>query len=178
MKLFRSRAFKSTFGKSREICIWISLLFMPVSISYAQHSTTGRQAQDEQNTFKKTNLPADGNGTGGITITGVHENVFVDISGQVRITSTGFLYSRESKLYSGTLTITNNGPDISAPIGVALCNLTPGVMLANLVDMFQGNPYITVTTKGLATGASVTVPIQFNNPVNAQIKFTPMPYRE
>ena len=103
---------------------------------------------------------------------------FTEVSAQVSVTSTGFLYSRISTLYTGTLTITNNGGVISGTIDVALSNLTPGVTLANSVGTYQGAPYVTATTIGMAAGDSITVPIQFSDPSNAKINFSPMTYQE
>jgi hypothetical protein len=47
-------------------------------------------------------------------------NHFNNVSPQVSVTTTGFLYSRASKLYTGNLTITNNGPDLAGNIHVVL----------------------------------------------------------
>jgi len=54
-------------------------------------------------------------------------NQFTEVAVQVSVTSLGILYSRVSKLYTGTLTITSNGAAISGTIiDVALSNITPG----------------------------------------------------
>jgi hypothetical protein len=64
-------------------------------------------------------------------------------------------------MYTGSLTITNNGMDISGTSDVALNDLTPEVTLANAAGTYQSTPYITATTNGLAAGASATVQVQF-----------------
>ena len=50
-----------------------------------------------------------------------------DVSSQIGWTTTGFLYSRVSKLYTGSLTITNTGSALTGTISVVLNNLTQGV---------------------------------------------------
>jgi len=42
--------------------------------------------------------------------------------------------------------------------------------------MFGGNPYIIVSAGTLAAGASASVAIQFKNPTNGSISFTPVTY--
>ena len=103
---------------------------------------------------------------------------FTNVSAQVSVQSTGFAYSRLSKKFTGSLIVTNNGAAISGTVDVALSNLTPGVTLINAVDTYNGAPYITASTSGLAAGASITVPVQFSDPTNAIINFTPVTYQE
>jgi predicted phosphodiesterase len=135
-------------------------------------------------------------------------NHFNNVSPQVSATSTGFLYSRASKLYTGSLTITNNGPDLVGNIDVVLdgilnlqglgtpsnqystttpkltsmiaqnTGLITNVALVNATGSNNGEPMIRVTTDGLASGASITVPLQFSNPNNAAITFNPVVIQE
>lgn len=98
-----------------------------------------------------------------------------NISSQVSVVSSGVIFNRASRLYSGTLTITNTGQsDITGTLSVQLNNLTAGVTLANASGTNNGAPYV---SKGLATplspGQSVIIPIQFNNPANSRIIFNP-----
>lgn len=101
-----------------------------------------------------------------------------DVSAQISVASTGFVYSRATKLYTGKLTITNNGAAISTPVAVALSGLTSGVTLTNAIGSYNGAPYTTVANSGLAAGASMTVPLSFSNPSNAKINFTPVTFQE
>jgi predicted phosphodiesterase len=104
---------------------------------------------------------------------------YSDVSSQVAVASTGFLYSRLTGKYSGTLTVTNNGPsDLTGNVDVVLNDLTAGVTLANAAGLYQARPYLSVSTSGLAAGASVTVPVQFTNPANAKITFTTATFQE
>jgi len=121
-------------------------------------------------------------------------NHFTDVSSQISATSTGFGYSRVSGKYTGNLTITNNGPALTGNIDVALTNLlagvvdtttiasntglTTGVTLLNATGQNNGAPMIQVSTAGLAAGASIVIPLQFSNPANGKITFTPTTLKE
>ena len=105
-------------------------------------------------------------------------NPFTDISTQVSVSTGGFVYSRATKLYTGNLTITNNGAAINTPVAVALNGLTAGVTLTNATGTYNSAPYITASTSGLAGGASTTIPLTFSDQTNAKINFTPVTYQE
>lgn len=122
-------------------------------------------------------------------------NHFTDVSSQVSVTNTGFLYSRASGNYVGNLTITNNGSTaLTGNIDVAMTNLlagvadttaiaqntglTTGVTMINATGQNNGAPMIQVSTTGLAAGASITIPVQFKNPSNGKILFTPTTLQE
>jgi len=92
------------------------------------------------------------------------------------------------------MTITNNGPALTGNVDVALTNiiagvadtaaiaqntgLTTGVTLINATGQNNGSPMIQVSTTGLANGASITVPLNFSNPTNGQLNFTPSVLQE
>ncbi len=99
-----------------------------------------------------------------------------DVTGQVRVTSTGLLYSRVTATFNGTLTITNTSAQpISAPIQLVLADLTPGVTLANATGVTTGLPYITVPSGvTIEPGASASVQVRFNNPSHGFVSYTPM----
>jgi hypothetical protein len=101
-----------------------------------------------------------------------------NIASQIAVTSTGFLFSRVTRLYSGTLMAKNTGTQaIGGPAQIVLTNLTPGVTLANATGMTNGSPYITVPDSiGLAAGQAASVNVEFYNPSNALINFTPVTY--
>lgn len=129
-------------------------------------------------------------------------NHFTDVSSQIGVTSTGFGWSRVSKQSTGSLTITNNGPDLTGTIDVALSGIAalqngsiPGiadltaispnttglitnVTLVNATGQNNGAPMIQVSTTGLANGASITIPLTFSNPSNVKINFTPVIVQE
>jgi len=96
-----------------------------------------------------------------------------NVSAQVSATTSNLVYSRATKLYNCNLTITNNGTALNNQVFVALNNLTAGVTLVNAAGAYNNAPYTTVNNNGLAYGASITIPLQFSNPSNAPINFTP-----
>lgn len=116
-------------------------------------------------------------------------NHFTNVTPQVSATMSNFAYNRATKLYTGTLTITNNGPAITGNFDVALTNiiagvadtsaiaqntgLTTGVTLTNATGQNNGSPMLRVSTSGLAAGATTTVTLQFTNSSSNQINFTP-----
>jgi hypothetical protein len=113
-----------------------------------------------------------------VTMTGplsVVANFTQSVSSQVSVTQTGFGRNRATGLWSATLTVTNTGGTaINPPVSVALTALTPGVTMTNNTGTFHNSPYITVSTGTLAPGASASVLIQFQNPSNGFINFTPL----
>lgn len=105
-------------------------------------------------------------------------SVLGDISAQVGTTSAGFTYNRVTKLYSGNLTVTNTSQSqVTGPLIVALGSITPGVTLSNASGSISSTPFVRVNGV-LNPGASVAVPLQFSNPANAKINFTPVTYVE
>jgi len=102
-----------------------------------------------------------------------------DVSSQVSITQAGFTRNHFTGLWSATMTVKNtSGSAINGPIQVVLTNLSSNATMANNTGMHNGSPYITVltTTGALAAGGSVSVPIQFTNPSNGFITYTPVTY--
>ncbi len=97
-----------------------------------------------------------------------------DVSAQTSVKGTGFLYSRKTGLYSGSLTITNNGAAITDPITIALDNLPADIQPIAPIGSYNTAPVYLGSASGLAAGASVTIPLYFSNPSNAAITFTPV----
>jgi predicted extracellular nuclease len=96
-----------------------------------------------------------------------------DVSSNVSVVSSGFVFSRLTRTFNGTVTITNNSQQtIAAPIQALFQITTPGVTLANASGTSSGNPYITASASALAPGQSVVFQVQFNNPSNAVINYT------
>jgi len=96
---------------------------------------------------------------------------------QIATTASGLLYSRVTRTYNGTLTITNiSDTALSGPFPVVLTSLTPGVTLTNASGFVQGGPFINPGVSSLSPGQSVSVQLQFSNPSNALIHFTPIVY--
>jgi hypothetical protein len=100
------------------------------------------------------------------------------VSSQVRVTETGFAVNHATKLWTATMTVTNaSGVAIDGPIEVVLTSLGgAGVAMTNSTGTLSGMPYITVSEGALAPGARVQVSVQFLNPNNGFITFTPVAY--
>jgi hypothetical protein len=103
-------------------------------------------------------------------------NPIVVISGQVSVTTTGFVRNHSTGLWSATITVTNTGTSLfSAPIQLVLTNVTAGVTMTNNTGIRNGSPYVTVLGSGsLPAGAATSAVITFNNPNNSFISFTPV----
>ncbi len=98
-------------------------------------------------------------------------------SSEVSTTASGLAYSRVSRTFNGTVTITNiSSNPISGPFQVLFTVLTAGVTLVNATGNFSGSPYLTATVPSLAAGQSAIVSVQFNNPSLGTINFTPVIY--
>jgi hypothetical protein len=121
-----------------------------------------------------------GSGVGYITITSMNGVPIPPIipPTQVSTKASGLAYSRVSQTFNGTVTITNIGAgSLSGPFQLLLNSLTGGVTLVNAVGLSNGDPYLTIPNLvSLAAGQSVTVAVQFSNPSNTVISFTPEVY--
>jgi sugar lactone lactonase YvrE len=99
-----------------------------------------------------------------------------NVTSSVTITSTGFLYSRATRTYDGTVTVTNtSGSAIAGPIQVGFANLPTGVTLANATTTNSGVPFITLPA-GLAPQQAISFMVQFNDPSNLSISYSPIIY--
>lgn len=136
-----------------------------------------------------TSNPVDsGSGTGGITVTAISETSYNQsgasplptllAGSQVSTTGSGLAYSRVSKMFVGTLTITNDSDStVNGPFQIVLDSIPSGVTLANATGSFGGWPYITVPgTSSLEPGQSATVAVRFSEPTNTTISVVPMVY--
>jgi hypothetical protein len=105
------------------------------------------------------------------------KNTGINVSSSVSVTQGGFGRNRATGLWSATMPVTNtSGSTISGPVQVVLTNLTPGVTMTNNTGTFNGSPFITVSAGALAPGAAASVTIQFSNPSNGFISYTPVTY--
>lgn len=100
-----------------------------------------------------------------------------DVTGQTSVVRGGFARYPFSKTIVQKLTLTNNGPDLTGPVYLALDNLTSGVTLSNSTGTTvnyspTGSPYITVSTTGMAAGSSTAVFLRFNDPALVAINYT------
>ncbi|MBJ6724226.1 CBM96 family carbohydrate-binding protein [Geomesophilobacter sediminis] len=148
---------------------------LPVTVTY-NGSATAPSAVGSYEVYAMVNDPNyHGAALGTLTIA---KAAPLDISASVSVTSTGFLFSRATGKYTGSIIVGNtSAAPIAGKIDVALNNLTPGVTLANASGTLSGAPYVSQTA-ALNPGASITIPVQFTNPANAKITFVPVTYQE
>ncbi len=129
-----------------------------------------------------------GSGTGGITVTAVSETSYNQCGAsplptllagsQVSTTGSGLGYSRVSKLFIGTLTITNDSDStITGLFQLVLDSLQSNVTLSNETGTFGGWPYITVpNATSLEPGQSASVTVRFSNPTDEILNYSPVVY--
>jgi hypothetical protein len=152
---------------------------------------------------KNDNPPDPNSGTGGVTVTNVNEittyqypkglgvigingvpvspassTLTLLAAGEVSTTASGLAYSRVTRTFNGTVTITNvSSTPIAGPFQIVLDSLTSGVTLTNATGSFGGWPYITLpSVASLTPGQSASVNVQFRDPSNVTINFSPVPY--
>jgi predicted extracellular nuclease len=95
-----------------------------------------------------------------------------DVTGGVKSVASGFVLNRITNKFTGTVQLTNtSGATLNGPLQLEFQSLSSGVSLANGSGAHNGNGFITLP-QGLAAGASVSVPVQFNNPSKGAISFT------
>jgi hypothetical protein len=109
------------------------------------------------------------------------DNVFIRAAASLNLNAatSGFVYSRATKTYSGALILTNAGQDaIRDKFFVSLANLTSGVVLLNASGSDNMSPFLALTlAQPLNPGESVAIPISLNNPSNAKISFSAIAYQ-
>jgi outer membrane protein assembly factor BamB len=102
-------------------------------------------------------------------------NPITNVLAQVKVTQSGFLYSRGTGIWGANMTVTNTSAvAIGGPIQVILSHLSVNATMVNNTGVRNGSPYITVSPGALAAGASVSVSIQFKNPSNGYINYIPV----
>lgn len=107
-----------------------------------------------------------------LTVTGAA----ADVTSQVTVTRQGFRYNRARNLLQQVVVLTNNGPDLSGPVSLALDNLTLGVALYGATGTTaSGSSYQDASLSGatLASGASATVALSFYDPSRQPLDYTP-----
>jgi hypothetical protein len=98
-------------------------------------------------------------------------------STQIVTTASGLAYSRVSQTFNGTVTVKNISSSlIDGPFQIMVKGLAASMTLVNATGTLSGVPFVTVPVASLAPGQSATVAVQFKNPSNAVIGFTPIIY--
>jgi hypothetical protein len=105
------------------------------------------------------------------TITVVLPPTFTDVTGSITTLGASMAYNRATGKYVGNFVLTNTGGGtLTGPLQLQLNNLTAGIALSNASGSHDGMPYITVQD-GLLPGASVTIPLVFDNPGRVAFDF-------
>ena len=96
-----------------------------------------------------------------------------DVSTLVSVSLSGFEYNKVSELYRQTVTVTNtSAQSIPGPINVVVETLSADASVHNSAGTTSwfapGSPYVTKAGP-LASGQSVTIPIQFSDPTKQAI---------
>jgi len=96
------------------------------------------------------------------------------------ITRGGFVLDRRLNKMVQQVTITNNsGAALNGPINIVLSGLSANTSLSNATGTTAttapGSPYISVQSGSLASGASLTVTLQFARPAAGNITYTALP---
>ena len=118
-------------------------------------------------------------------VPGIHTNAvtaaaptFSNVFTALDIERSGYTVNRRASTVSQVVTVTNLGSTATTgPVQLALDSLTnstltnaAGTTTANNTP--AGSPYVTVSTGGLAAGASATVTLQFTLPTSGGITYT------
>lgn len=94
---------------------------------------------------------------------------------QATVTASTLTYNSGAATATGTLTFTNvSSGSISGPFQILLTALPSGVTLANASGAYGSISYVSPPTNSLAQGQSVDLNLQFTNPANSVITFTPV----
>lgn len=97
---------------------------------------------------------------------------------QLTVSASGLAYSRVTRTFNGTLTLTNiSSSAISGPFEILLSSLTNGVTLVNATGTVGAGYYLDVPSlSSLVPGQAATVSVEFSDPSNSAIQFTPVAY--
>ncbi len=104
-------------------------------------------------------------------------NLSLPAASSFAVRSSALAYNRATQTYNGTVTVTNtSGGTITGPFQIAFIALSSGATVANQ-SAFMGAPFVTVpTATSLAPGQSASATVQFRDPSNAPIGYTPTVY--
>jgi len=166
-----------------------------LGIGYTWKSNFNGSAGGIYDATKSIPAPVDpGSGSGGITVISVSGTTSYQYPKGLEITSvngisippptststlltdvsamsSGLAYSRVTRTFDATVTITNlSSSTVAGPFQIVLDSLTAGVDVTNESSIFGGWPYVTLPGIGsLSPGQSASANVQFGNPANALI---------
>ncbi|MFL6450843.1 MAG: lamin tail domain-containing protein [Bryobacteraceae bacterium] len=99
------------------------------------------------------------------------------VSSKVTVQNLGFVYNDSTHRYSGNVVLTNtSNVTIPGPIYMGVTNLPTAVVLVNKSGTQKGISFITAANSELVPGQSVTVDVEFTNPLKVPLNFTSVIY--
>ena len=148
---------------------------------YGSHTYTTMGTQNLSVTLSTTGSSATANPTA---------EVAADVTSQVSVQRSGLVYNRSTRLFYGSLTVTNTGAgSLAGSLDIVLEALTPGVSLTSASVTIGGTAYtlsIAFTSSGdpfihisqsilssLAPGQALTINVRFSDPRLTLIGFAP-----
>jgi hypothetical protein len=98
---------------------------------------------------------------------------FIDVTASIKTANSGLLFNRSTSRFTGTLSITNTGSTaLTGPLQVELDGLPAGVTLDNASGSHANAPFISASVSSLAPGATLTLPLTFNNPAKVSVTYS------
>jgi len=99
-----------------------------------------------------------------------------NVTSSVSFTGSGLVYNRVTHIGTETITITNkSGATLNGPLQLLLVISNPAVTASNATGTYLGNPYWT-SSGSIASGASVTITVEFRYALGATFTTTPNLY--
>jgi cytochrome c5 len=100
-----------------------------------------------------------------------------DVTSQMRITRGGFYFNRNTQHYVQQVTVRNVGTTaVNGRMRLALNDLTSFVTLSNEDGtdfQFGGMPFVSFADNGMSVGGTVSVTLEFTDPLNSAITYRP-----
>ena len=96
--------------------------------------------------------------------------LFSNLTHNVRTTASGLTYNRNTRLYTGSIMVSNTGTQaLAAPLKLVLTHLDADIVLTNAQGVFYGQPFIVMPA--LAAGSTTTLTIKFSNPKRKPVSY-------
>jgi hypothetical protein len=107
-----------------------------------------------------------------------HSSAATNVTSQVRVSVSGFVYNRRTGRYHSTVSIYNQSQQtVAGPVQLVVEDLPSGATLYNRSGITGGNPYVTVDgVSSIRAGQWAQVRIEVQAPASAHISFTPAVY--
>lgn len=101
----------------------------------------------------------------------------IEVTDQVRVTSSGLTYNRSTATFSGALAVWFTGTGtLPGPLSVVLTDLQQGVTFTNQTGISSAGPYYTLDVPNLVAQMPATIPMQLRNATGAVPSWSPRVY--